>query len=287
MLFDLQSRGRRTAVKIVYVGLAVLIGGGLVLFGVGTGTGSGGLLDIFNSNSTSSSVQISNAEKKALRAVRVNPNDVQAWGELTRARFQDAGQGDNYNQTEQAFTAKGQRELQSASAAWKRYLALNPDRPDPNLARLMATAYAPTALNQPADAADAMEIVTASDPSYAAYATLAQYAWMAGQTRKGDLASQKAVELAPANQKAAIRRQLAETNRQILQQQAQDAVSQAQAQQGSADSSSSSSASPTPAGPTPRGDASARSSAGARSGSEARSGARSGSSARSSGSSGR
>ena len=229
MLFDLQSRRRRNAVKIVYLGLAVLIGGGLVLFGVGTGTGGGGLLDVFNGGSTSSSVQISNAEKRALRDVRVNPANSAAWAELARARFQDAGQGDNFNETQQAFTAKGQAELRSAAQAWNRYLQLNPDRPDSNLARLMAQAFAPTGLNQPADAANAMEIVTASDPSSAAYAALAQYAWLANQTRKGDLASQKAVELAPADQRAAIRRQLASVNRQILQQQAQEAVNNAQA----------------------------------------------------------
>ncbi|HEY4280219.1 MAG TPA: hypothetical protein VGM91_18495 [Conexibacter sp.] len=224
MLFDLQSRGRRTAVKIVYVGLAVLIGGGLVLFGVGTGGGGGGLLDIFNGNSTSSSVQIGNAEKRALREVRLDPNNAAAWGELARARFQDAGQGDNFNQTQGTFTAQGQTELRSAKQAWDRYLVLNPNRPDANLARLMAQAFAPTALNQPAEAAEALEIVTESDPSSAAYAQLAQYAWLAGQTRKGDLASQKAIQLAPASQRALIRRQLDAADRQIQQQAAQDAV---------------------------------------------------------------
>jgi hypothetical protein len=46
MLFDLQSPGRRTAVKVIYTALAVVMRGGLVLFGVG-GNPSGGLLDAF------------------------------------------------------------------------------------------------------------------------------------------------------------------------------------------------------------------------------------------------
>src|ERR687890_339893 len=44
MLFDLRGAGRRTTVKVVYLTLAVLMGGGLVLFGIG-GDVSGGLVD--------------------------------------------------------------------------------------------------------------------------------------------------------------------------------------------------------------------------------------------------
>lgn len=224
MLFDLQSRGRRTVVKIVYFGLAVLIGGGLVLFGVGTGTGGGGLLDIFNSSSQDTSSQISNAEKRAQRAVRVNPRDSAAWAELARARYLRAGQGDNYNETQQTFTAKGQDQLRSAAAAWERYLALEPSRPDANIARLMANAFAETALNQPSEAARALEIVTEQDPSSAAFANLATYAWLAGQQRKGDLAAARAVALAPQERRRAVRDQLARLNREIQRQALQDAI---------------------------------------------------------------
>ncbi len=43
MLFDLRSRRRRNAVKVVYGGLALLIGLGLVGFGIGTGFNFGGI----------------------------------------------------------------------------------------------------------------------------------------------------------------------------------------------------------------------------------------------------
>ena len=50
MLFDLRGRGRRRAVRYLR-GLAVLIGVGLVGFGVGGGLGGGGgLLNAANSN---------------------------------------------------------------------------------------------------------------------------------------------------------------------------------------------------------------------------------------------
>ena len=224
MLFDLQSRGRRTAVKIVYVGLAVLIGGGLILFGVGTGTGGGGLLDVFNNDTQDTSAQISNAEKRAQRAVRVNPRDAAAWAELARARYLRAGQGENYNETQQRFTEQGQEQLRSAAAAWERYLALEPSRPDANIARLMANAFAETALNQPAEAARALEIVTEQDPSSAAFANLATYAWLAGQQRKGDLAAARAVALAPEERRRAVRSQLDRLNREIQRQAIQDAI---------------------------------------------------------------
>jgi hypothetical protein len=46
MLFDLRGSGRKRAVKVIYMTLAVLMGSGLVLFGIGGAT-SGGLLDVF------------------------------------------------------------------------------------------------------------------------------------------------------------------------------------------------------------------------------------------------
>jgi len=228
MLFDLQSRGRRNFVRVIYLGLAVLMGAGFLLFGVGVGTGGGGFLDIFNNNGSSTSAQISTLEKRADRAVRLNPQSAQAWADLTRARYQTAGLGDNYdsaaNQGQGQFTRAGLAKLGQASTAWQRYLKLQPNHPDAALARQMATAYSQIGLDQPADAAEAMEIVTEQQPSAAAYGTLAQYAYLAGQTRKGDLASAKSVQLAPAAQRKLVRAQLAQFKRQALQQAAQRAI---------------------------------------------------------------
>lgn len=225
MLFDLQSRGRKNVVRVIYLWLAILLGGGLVLFGIGTGIEGGGIVDIFNSGEDTSA-QVSRAETRANRAVRQNPDDPQAWADLARARYQTAGLGSNYDSATNTFTASGREKLETAVAAWQRYLALEPERPDPTLARLMAGAYAETGLNQPAEAAAAMEIVTEEQPSAAAYGALAQYAYLADQMRKGDLAAAKAVELAPEAQKRLVRRQLADVKRQILQQQIEEAVQQ-------------------------------------------------------------
>ena len=50
MLFDLRGRGRRATVRVIYIGLAVLLGVGLVGFGIGGGFGGGGLLSAATNN---------------------------------------------------------------------------------------------------------------------------------------------------------------------------------------------------------------------------------------------
>ncbi len=220
MLFDLQSRGRRTAVKIIYLGLALLMGGGLLLFGIGTGTGAGGFFDIFSNGGTSTSSQVSSAEKSAARLVRLNPQDPNAWYKLTYAQYQSAPFDNTLDGGNGAFTTAGRKKLAVVSRSWQRYLTLDSQHPSATLARLMANAYSQTGLNQPANAATAMEIVTGQQPSEAAYATLAEYAYLANQTRKGDLAAAKAVSLAPSAQQRLLRAQLATIKRQARQQSA-------------------------------------------------------------------
>src|ERR1700710_2252922 len=109
MLFYLRGPGRRRAVQVIYVGLALLIGGGLVLFGVGAGTGGGGLLDAFknDSGSTSADKVFKKRVETAERAVQLRPTDAAAWAQLTRVRFQQAGSGSGYDQTNQVFTDTG------------------------------------------------------------------------------------------------------------------------------------------------------------------------------------
>lgn len=223
MLFDLQSRGRRNVVKIIYLWLAILMGGGLILFGIGTG-GTGGLFDAFSGGGSDASTQVSDAEKQASRTVRLHPTDAQAWAALTRARFQTAGLGDNYDTSANTFTDAGREKLTSAATAWQRYLRLEPKKPDAALARLMAQAYSEVGLNQPSQAADALEIVSEVQPSAASYSQFAQYSYLASEVRKGDLAAAKAVQLAPDAQKKLVRRQLAAVKRQIIQQQLQEAT---------------------------------------------------------------
>ena len=213
MLFDLRGRGRRRTVQVIYVSLAILMGGGLVFFGIG-GSVSGGLLDglgLTNSgggNPTGGSDILANQEKSAQKRVRANPSDAASWAALARARYNLAGQGENYNQQTGAFTVKGRRQLAESARAWERYVALEPPKPDAQVARLMVQAYGPSGLNQPAKGVQAAEIVAAAQPSSQAYYQLALYAYAASQSRKGDLAGRRAVELAPADARGAVKAQV-------------------------------------------------------------------------------
>ena len=202
MLFDLRGRGRRRTVQAIYLSLAVLMGGGLVLFGIGGNT-SGGLFDAINGNGGGgSSSNVDKTIQKRIttynQRIRANPQDEASLVALTKLRFQIANTGENYNADQQAFTAKGLTELRQSSATWQRYLALDPKKPDVQTANLMVQAYGQAGLKQYANAVQALEIVIDSRaPSAGLYANLAVLASGASQTRKSELAEQKAIDLAP------------------------------------------------------------------------------------------
>jgi cytochrome c-type biogenesis protein CcmH/NrfG len=205
MLFDLRGRGRRRTVQVIYLGLAVLMGGGLVLFGIGGAT-SGGLFDAFsgdNANRTSGSDALERTATTAQQGTQRNPTDAAAWAALVKARFQLAGTNGGVDANTGTFTAKGKRALRPAEQAWDRYVALDPNPPDDTVAGYMVQAFSTAGLNEPAKAVRAMEmVIQRRGDNSNLYSQLAVLAYQAGQTRKGDLAADKAVGLAaPADRK--------------------------------------------------------------------------------------
>src|SRR5437588_423084 len=209
MLFDLRSRGRRRTVQVVYLGLALLMGGGLVLFGVGAGNGLGGLLNAFTGGGSGNnqSQAVSQQEKTALRETRQNPNNAAAWAALLNARWINATSNTNdYNQSTGTFTDAGKKELTNATDAWQRYLTLTKN-PDPNLAVLAARAYAQ--VGDYGNASSAWEIQSLANPSAAkGYECLAATAYAAKQTRKGDLALAKALSLVPKLSRTTLKNEI-------------------------------------------------------------------------------
>lgn len=207
MLFDLRGRGRRRTVQAVYLGLALLLGGGLVLFGVGTGSGNGGLLNAFSNSGGGNQKQVvSQAEKNALRQTRLDPSNPAGWAALVQARYVSAGQGDDYNASTNTYTALGRKELTYATQAWEKYLSLV-KKPDPNMAVLAARAY--DAIGNYRQEASTWQIVTAANPTAASYfENLAVAAYQAKELRLGDLAAAKAVGLVPKAQQFQLRSQL-------------------------------------------------------------------------------
>ena len=119
------------------------------------------------------------------------------------------------------ITASGKQQLSAAGAAWQKYLALNPKKPDEGLARQMLQAYA--SLNQLDKATSAQEIVAQVDPTQQTFTNLAILAYQANQARKGDLAAAKAVSLAPKKQQKDLKKQLDQYKLQSQAQQLQQA----------------------------------------------------------------
>jgi tetratricopeptide (TPR) repeat protein len=202
MLFDLRGGGRRRTVQVVYITLAILMGGGLVLFGIG-GDVSGGLVDALQGQSGSSNSIVEDRIEENEDKVEADPKNAAALKELARDWYQLATQESDVTG---AFSDEGKERLAEADAAWEAYVDLDPKNPDASLASLMVNVYAPTALNKPAEGAEAAEIVATAQPKNAqAYLQLAQFAAQAGQERKADLAGQKAIELAPKDQRSTVK----------------------------------------------------------------------------------
>lgn len=225
MLFDLRGGKRRRTIQAVYLSLAILMGGGLVLFGIG-GEVQGGLFDAFRNDETATEDLFEERIKTEERRVEANPQNAVAWAALAKLHFQQAGTGENFDQNTGAFTDGGRAELRQSSQAWQRYLALKPKEVDDSVASLMVQAY--VGLNQLDRAVQAMEIVVEErEPTPQLFAQLATYAYAAGQTRKGDLAREKALELAPKEDREQIKAQLDAAKQQGAQATSQNGTSTA------------------------------------------------------------
>jgi tetratricopeptide (TPR) repeat protein len=213
MLFDLRGRGRRRVISVIYVGLALLIGVGLVGFGIGGGLGGGGILSAANNNEGSGSASFAGKIKKYRKLTETQPNNPAGWEGLAKNLLHEAG-GEGYTSSSGEITTKGKGLFKQASEAWTSYLALNPAKPNAELAQLVYAIYGEAGLNDPAKAVQALQIVVAARPESAAYyAQLAEFAYKAKNARIGDLASKKAVELAPSNEQARVKTELEEVKK--------------------------------------------------------------------------
>jgi hypothetical protein len=203
MLFDLRGR-RRRAVQATYLTLAVLMGGGLVFFGVG-GNVSGGLFDAFSGSGGGGSADDA-AQKRIDRNERRAANgNTAAMEALIRDYYQLANSKNTPGATR--FPDEARPDLRSAGTWWQRY-AQAADKPHADTAIFAFRVYDVGALNQPKQAEEALRIVAAASNEPVDYIRLVQYATLAGDNRTADLAGQKAIDLAPKSEKAAVRAQV-------------------------------------------------------------------------------
>jgi hypothetical protein len=207
MLFDLRGR-RRRAVQATYLTLAILMGGGLVFFGIG-GDVSGGLFDAFSERGGGGGDVGGTIEKRIERnekRLSANPVDTNVLKELVRDNYSLAAAQVPSGAT--GFPEEARDELQAADRYWQRYLKAEKRKTDASLARVVVQLYGPTGLNKPKRAQEAARVIAEADNDAPSYLQLVQYATLAGDARTADLAAQKAVDLAPKSEKQTVKDQI-------------------------------------------------------------------------------
>jgi hypothetical protein len=203
MLFDLRGHRRRT-VQVTYVILAVLMGGGLVLFGIGGS--SGGIVDAITGNSSSGGGNVNEQLQKQIdnqkERLAASPNNAAVLAALVRLNYQAAVSQQPSGSS--AFPEDAKDELRAAAAYWERYVEATNGEPSADLARFAYTIYGSGGLNQPDKAKEAVRAIAAQRNDSQSYLLLVQTATAAGDKRTAQLAAQKAVDLAPKAQRKQV-----------------------------------------------------------------------------------
>jgi tetratricopeptide (TPR) repeat protein len=214
MLFDLKGK-RKRVVQVTYLGLAILFGGSLVLFGTGSSV-SGGLIDaITGSHSSGSKSVFEDQVNRAKTEVRRNPRNQQAWLDLTRAEFNLAASSDGSDSQTGQLTDKGKQAVLETENAWERYLKLKPKKPDAAAAQFAALAYGAT--QQYGQAVKTQRFAAQERPSASAYYQLAQFAYAGGFNKAGDRAGAEAVRRTPKDLRNSVSAQVKDAKKQGLQ----------------------------------------------------------------------
>jgi hypothetical protein len=231
MLFDLQGP-RKTMVKVVYLGLAILMAGGLVLFGIGSNV-NGGLADVFGGSDSTSAAK--DSVNKYSEQVQANPKNEEALQKLIAARYSLAGDPKNFNQAKGTFSKEGTDQLNQAKKNWLAYNKLTDGKPNLTTANYAVSVY--LGLQDAKGATAVQQLVTEKQPNAANYLALMLYASYAGDSLVAAGAEQRARELATKDEKKEVADQIKEIQKQVgersaaIQKQIQEQFSQ-QSQQG-------------------------------------------------------
>ena len=205
MLFDLKGK-RKRLVQVVYVMLAILFGGGLVLFGVG-GNVSGGLVDAFRGSGGGGADN--SAFTDARRAGRApggaQPGRARRRGSrCVRAQFNLASSPAGSDAETGALTDRGQQAVIEVTQAWERYVKLKPEKIDAS-----GAAFAALAFGALQDYDKAVEIQQRSrsrrGPSAERVLPARRLRLPRGSGRAGDRAASEAVRRTPSDQRNTVR----------------------------------------------------------------------------------
>lgn len=201
MLFDLQRGRRRTAVKVIYAILAVLMGASLFLV-----VGSVNITELFSNNGSGSSNLAQPYEEQAERLeakLKKAPEDPELLQALTRARA-TAGQVLLSSEPSEEDATNALQQYQLASSTWSEYLDAT-DEPSAGTAQIVAPMLMTLTENGSRSyeqaqrgveaATEAQKIVAEQRPSLNAYATLARYTYFTGDYKAAEAAQARATKL--------------------------------------------------------------------------------------------
>ena len=215
MLFDLQRGKRRRVVQVIYATLALLMGGGLIFFGIGSDV-QGGLFDAFDDSSGSGNAAFEEEAQQLEQKLKADPNNPALLAATTRAWYTAANSQVEYDPNTGSplgFPPGAVEDFTRAGRTWQRYLATNPNKPNSNVAGLAATAlfYSGASATTATDfersikqAVEAQVVFAEAEPSLNSYVTLARYSYYAGDFQTGDEAAAKAKKETTSAQAASL-----------------------------------------------------------------------------------
>lgn len=218
MLFDLSGK-RRNFIRVVYAILAALFLGGFLFFGIGSDApgGLGDLLGFGTNETTSGSPQFDQEIEDAEERLAADPKDEAALEQLIQVRYQAGNSALERDEAtgQISLTTEAEEQFSEATDAWETYADVA-RKPSGDVAAIANQAYGillqfsdPQELPQLAeDAVPAAEIYAEANPGVGTYATLAQYAYFAGDTKTGDDAAARAIEEVDAPQRKQLEKDL-------------------------------------------------------------------------------
>lgn len=218
MLFDLSGK-RRNVIRVIYALLAALFLGGFLFFGIGSDA-PGGLGDLlgFGTNETASeNPQFEQEIEDAEERLAADPKDEAALEELVRVRYQAGNEAlEADEETGQVtLTSEAETQFSESTDAWETYSKVA-KKPSPDVAAIANQAYSvllqfsdpQDVATLAEDAVPAAELYAESNPGVGTYATLAQFAYFAGDMKTGDDAAARAAEEVDGAQRKQLEKDL-------------------------------------------------------------------------------
>jgi len=219
VLFDLSGK-RKRVVQVSYALLAAIFLVGFIGIGIGSGNSTGGILDAVglggDGGGGSLDSQYDDQIDRANEQLAANPNDSAALLKLSKYEYFKAKQGVTQDQTTGQISVSddAHTELGKSVDAWEKYVKINKGKPSAGVAAQIVQAY--YFLNDFGGAADAQQIVAASQPNSGSYGQLAYYRYASLNIPEGDKAASKAEAAAPKAQRGQIKKQLAQIRKQAV-----------------------------------------------------------------------